>query len=35
VNHDELGKLGLSEQDVIDLLAFLETLTDGYQPGRE
>lgn len=30
VNHDELGRLGLSEQDVDDLVAFLKTLTDGY-----
>lgn len=35
VNQDELGKLGLSEQEIDDLLAFLETLTDGYRPGRE
>ncbi len=34
VNHDELGKLGLSEQDVDDLIASLNTLTDGYKPGR-
>ncbi len=34
VNHDELGKLGLSEQEVEDLVAFLHTLTDGYQPNR-
>jgi hypothetical protein len=34
VNHDELGKLGLSEQDVDDLIAFLNTLTDRYKPGR-
>ena len=32
VNHDELGKLGLSEQEVDDLEAFLLTLTDGYKP---
>ena len=31
VNHDELGKLGLSEQEVVDLEAFLLTLTDGYK----
>lgn len=34
VNHDELGKLGLSKQDVDDLIAFLNTLTGGYKPGR-
>lgn len=32
VNHDELGKLGLTEREVDDLVAFLMTLTDGYQP---
>lgn len=30
VNRDELGDLGLTEQDVDDLVAFLNTLTDGY-----
>jgi cytochrome c peroxidase len=28
VNHDELGNLGLSEEDVAALVAFMETLTD-------
>lgn len=32
VNRSELGALGLSEQEVDDLVAFLRTLTDGYQP---
>lgn len=32
VNHDELGNLGLSEQDVDDIVAFMGTLTDGYLP---
>lgn len=32
VNRDDLGDLGLSERDIEDLLAFLRTLTDGYQP---
>jgi cytochrome c peroxidase len=32
VNRDELGALGLSEAEVDDLVAFLQTLTDGYQP---
>lgn len=32
VNHDESGDLGLSEGDVDDLMAFLNTLTDGYVP---
>ncbi len=31
VNKDELGNLKLSEQDVDDLVAFLKTLSDGYQ----
>ncbi|MBP8304687.1 MAG: cytochrome-c peroxidase [Phycisphaerae bacterium] len=30
VNRDELGDLGLTEQDVDDIVAFLNTLTDGY-----
>jgi cytochrome c peroxidase len=32
VNRDELGDLKLSEQEVDDLVAFMETLTDGYRP---
>ena len=31
VNTDELGNLGLSDQDVDDIVAFLMTLTDGYE----
>ena len=30
VNHDELGDLGLTAQDVDDIVAFLGTLTDGF-----
>ena len=30
VNHDELGDLGLSEQEIDDIAAFMHTLTDGY-----
>jgi cytochrome c peroxidase len=30
VNHDELGNLGLSEQEIDDIVAFMHTLTDGY-----
>lgn len=30
INTDELGNLGLTEQDVDDIVAFLMTLTDGY-----
>ncbi|MFC1552353.1 cytochrome-c peroxidase [Candidatus Latescibacterota bacterium] len=33
VNHDELGNLGLSAQEIDDLVAFIETLTDDYVPG--
>ena len=32
VNHDELGNLGLSDQEIDDIVAFLKTLTDGWQP---
>jgi len=27
-----LGRLGLNDQEIDDIVAFLETLTDGYQP---
>ncbi len=30
VNRDELGDLGLSEQEIDDIIAFMHTLTDGY-----
>ncbi len=32
VNREELGDLGLTEQEVDDIVAFLRTLTDGYEP---
>ena len=32
MNEDELGDLGLNDQDVDDIVAFLMTLTDGYDP---
>jgi hypothetical protein len=32
VNQDELGNLGLTEAEVDTIVAFLETLTDGYVP---
>jgi len=32
VNHDELGDLGLSEREIDDIVAFMKTLTDGWQP---
>jgi len=31
VNREELGNLGLTEQEVEDIAVFLRTLTDGYQ----
>jgi cytochrome c peroxidase len=35
VNRDELGDLGLNDREIDDLVAFLKTLTDGYQPGGD
>ena len=37
VNSDELGNLGLTDAEVDDIVAFLNTLTDGWTPnlGRE
>lgn len=32
VNTDELGRLGLGEREVDDIVAFLRTLDDGYKP---
>lgn len=32
VNADELGNLGLSDDEVDDIVAFLNTLTDGWRP---
>ena len=34
VNHDELGNLGLTDREMDDLVAFLNTLTDGYRPAH-
>ena len=34
VNRDELGDLGLTEQETDDIVAFLHTLTDGYDPNK-
>jgi cytochrome c peroxidase len=34
VNTKDLGNLHLSDQDIDDILAFLNTLTDGWQPER-
>jgi cytochrome c peroxidase len=35
VNRDELGDLGLSEQETDDIVAFMQTLTDGYNPSEK
>jgi len=35
VNREELGNLGLTEQEVDDITAFLNTLTDGYEPNKK
>ncbi len=32
VNHSELGNLGLTRQEEVDLAHFLETLSDGWSP---
>lgn len=32
MNKGDLGNLKLTKQDIIDIIAFLKTLTDGYQP---
>ncbi|MCU0809497.1 MAG: c-type cytochrome [Thiobacillaceae bacterium] len=32
VNSDELGNLGLTDQEVDDIVAFMQTLTDGWMP---
>lgn len=34
VNKDELGNLGLTEQEIDDIVAFLHTLTDGYDAAK-
>lgn len=34
VNKDELGDLGLTEQETDDIVAFLHTLTDGYEAAK-
>jgi len=31
VNRDELGNLGLTPQEILDIVAFLHTLSDGYR----
>lgn len=34
VNRDELGDLGLSEREIDDIVAFMKTLTDGWQGAK-
>lgn len=34
VNREELGNLGLTEQEVDDIVAFLKTLTDDYDMSK-
>lgn len=34
MNKDELGRLRLTEREVDDLVAFMQTLTDGYQAAQ-
>ncbi|MGA9525746.1 MAG: cytochrome c peroxidase [Myxococcaceae bacterium] len=34
VNHDELGNLGLTNDEEDAIVAFLQTLTDGWRPGH-
>jgi cytochrome c peroxidase len=34
VNKDELGDLKLTRREVADIVAFMKTLTDGWQPGK-
>jgi len=35
VNHDELGNLGLSYDEEMAIVAFMNTLTDGWTPGMD
>jgi len=35
VNREELGDLGLTEQEIDDIVAFMLTLTDGYNPSEK
>ncbi|MDV6343611.1 hypothetical protein [Nitrosomonas sp. Is37] len=34
MNTEELGNLGLSDQEVDDIVAFMRTLSDGYESGE-
>ncbi len=35
VNRTDLGSLGLTEQEIDDIVAFLNTLSDGSEPGQK
>jgi cytochrome c peroxidase len=35
VNRDELGNLGLRPQEIVDIVAFLNALSDGYRSRRD
>ena len=35
VNREELGDLKLSAQEIDDIVAFLQTLTDGYEASHD
>lgn len=35
VNREELGNLGLSDDEIDDIVSFMLTLTDGYQPATQ
>ena len=32
VNRDEMGRLGLTDREIDDIVAFMRTLTDGWEP---
>ncbi|MFP5381462.1 MAG: cytochrome-c peroxidase [Gammaproteobacteria bacterium] len=34
VNDEELGKLGLTDREIDDIVAFMHTLTDGWEPAK-
>jgi len=34
VNREEMGNLGLSNKEMEDIVAFMETLTDGFKPAN-
>jgi cytochrome c peroxidase len=35
VNREELGRLRLTDREIDDIVAFMRTLTDGHEPGRD